>query len=67
VPYTEIDVAADRNKKLEMLQRSGAFTVPQIFIDGRRIGGHEDLFALEAKGTLDRILGRSASSETLTA
>jgi glutaredoxin 3 len=67
VPYTDIDVAADRNKKLEMLQRSGALTVPQIFIDGRPIGGHDDLFALEAKGALDRILGRSASSETLPA
>lgn len=66
-PYIDIDVTADRNKKLEMLQRSGAFTVPQIFIDGRRIGGHDDLFALEAKGALDRLLRRSAASETLSA
>ena len=56
VNYTDIDVTADREKELEMIQRSGAHAVPQIFIDGERIGGHDDLFALEAKGDLDRLL-----------
>ncbi len=56
VTYADIDVTADREKELEMIQRSGAHTVPQIFIDGERIGGHDDLFALEAKGNLDRLL-----------
>lgn len=68
VTYTDIDVTADRNKELEMIRRSGAYTVPQIFMDGRRIGGHDDLFALEAKGALDRILKQSArSGETFAA
>ncbi len=68
VTYTNIDVTADRNEELEMIRRSGAYTVPQIFIDGQRIGGHDDLFALEAKGELDRILMRSArSGDTLAA
>jgi glutaredoxin 3 len=56
VTYPDIDVTAVREKELEMIQRSGAHTVPQIFIDGERIGGHDDLFALEAKGNLDRLL-----------
>ncbi len=56
VTYTDIDVTADREKELEMIQRPGAHTVPQIFIDGERIGEHDDLFALEAKGDLDRLL-----------
>ena len=56
VTYTDIDVTADREKELEMILRPGAHTVPQIFIDGERIGGHDDLFALAAKGDLDRLL-----------
>jgi len=59
VTYADIDVTADREKELEMIQRPGAHTVPQIFIDGERIGGHDDLFVLEAKGELDRLLQRT--------
>ena len=34
---------------------SGRQTVPQIFIDGRHIGGFDDLSALDASGELDRL------------
>jgi glutaredoxin 3 len=32
-------------------------TVPEIFIDGRLIGGCDDLMALEERGALDPLLG----------
>ncbi len=45
--------------KEEMVQRSGGrTTVPQIFIDGRHIGGSDDLFDLDFQGKLDALLGR---------
>lgn len=40
----------------EMETRSGRRTVPQIFIDQRHVGGHDDLRALEAAGQLDELL-----------
>lgn len=40
----------------EMIERSGRMTVPQIFIDGRHVGGCDDLFALERDGRLDTLL-----------
>jgi glutaredoxin 3 len=44
-------------KKQEMVQRaSGRTTVPQIFIDGRHIGGCDDLMALDRQGKLDALL-----------
>ena len=43
-------------KRDEMIQRSGRMTVPQIFIDGRHVGGCDDLFALERDGRLDALL-----------
>ena len=44
-------------KRLEMIERAGGrMTVPQIFIDGRHIGGCDDLFQLERAGKLDDML-----------
>jgi glutaredoxin 3 len=43
-------------KRDEMIERSGRMTVPQIFIDGRHVGGCDDLFALERAGKLDSLL-----------
>lgn len=40
----------------EMKARSGRDTVPQIFIDGRHVGGCDDLLALDKEGRLDAML-----------
>lgn len=57
VDYDEVDVEADPALRREMAERSGGTTVPQIFIDGRPIGGCDDLHALERAGELDALLG----------
>lgn len=55
--YEEIDVTMDRAGFDSMVARAGGRrTVPQIFIDGRHIGGSDDLAALDAKGGLDPLL-----------
>ena len=55
--YTEIDVMMDAERRQEMLVKSGGRrTVPQIFIDGRHIGGFDDLNALDKAGDLDPLL-----------
>ena len=47
----------DSAKREEMIQRSdGRTTVPQIFIDGRHVGGSDDLAELERTGRLDLML-----------
>jgi glutaredoxin 3 len=43
-------------KRDEMIERSGRMTVPQIFIDGRHVGGCDDLYALDRAGKLDALL-----------
>ncbi len=58
VDYVDIDILDDTSKRDEMVERSGGRqTVPQIFIDGRHIGGSDDLYALERAGKLDALLG----------
>jgi len=55
--YEEIDVTTDAPRRGEMRERSGGRTsVPQIFIDGRHIGGSDDLAALDRAGELDALL-----------
>ena len=54
--FTEIDVMAEPGRRDEMIARSGRRTVPQIFIDGRHIGGYDDLSALDRAGELDGLL-----------
>ena len=55
--FNEIDVMADQDRRREMIERAGGRrTVPQIFINGKHIGGCEDLYALDAAGKLAPLL-----------
>ena len=57
VDYDEYSVDVGGAKKAEMVQRSGGrTTVPQIFVEGRHIGGCDELMALEQQGKLDELL-----------
>ena len=64
VDVTEIDVMFDPEQRRKMMEQSGGRqTVPQIFIDGRHIGGFDDLSALEANGDLDRLLAEKPQTQ----
>ncbi|HZL59746.1 MAG TPA: glutaredoxin 3 [Stellaceae bacterium] len=57
VEFVEIDVMMDDAKRDEMVERAGGrSTVPQIFIDGRHIGGADELVLLDGQGKLDALL-----------
>jgi glutaredoxin 3 len=57
VAFEEHDISMGGPLRAEMLERAGGRnTVPQIFIDGRHIGGSDDLAALERAGKLDPLL-----------
>lgn len=57
VPYEEYSVDLGGAKKHEMVERAGGrMTVPQIFINGRHVGGCDDLMTLEYQGKLDEWL-----------
>jgi glutaredoxin 3 len=57
VSFEEYPVDFGGAKKAEMVQRAGGrMTVPQIFINGRHVGGCDELMALEMQGKLDELL-----------
>ncbi|MCB1894868.1 MAG: glutaredoxin 3 [Zoogloeaceae bacterium] len=52
----KIRVDLDPSLRDEMIALSGRRTVPQIFIDGRHVGGCDDLYELDHAGGLDPLL-----------
>ena len=63
VEYEEIDVMEHPARRGEMVERAdGRTSTPQIFIDGRGIGGCDDMVALNRAGELDALLGQAAAS-----
>jgi glutaredoxin 3 len=57
VAYREIDAPSGSAAREESMRRSGGrSSVPQIFIDGRHVGGSNDLAALDRAGKLDALL-----------
>jgi glutaredoxin 3 len=57
VAFREIDAPHGTPERAESIRRAGGrSSVPQIFIDGRHIGGSDELVALDAKGQLDTLL-----------
>jgi len=60
--FEEISVAGEPALRAKMTERAdGRTSVPQIFIDGKHIGGCDDLHALDAEGGLDLLLAGAAS------
>lgn len=59
VGYEDIDITMKPQLRLELRERTGRRTVPQIYIGDRHIGGYDDLAALDASGELDELLGTS--------
>jgi GrxC family glutaredoxin len=52
IPFAEFELDSDAVLRDEVIRRTGRRTVPQIFIDGRPIGGYVELAALDASGEL---------------
>jgi glutaredoxin 3 len=62
VAVEEVAVDADPARRIEMVQRTGRRTVPQIFIGEKHIGGFEDMAELDHKGELDPLLADAPRS-----
>jgi glutaredoxin 3 len=61
IAFTEIDVSRDPALREKMVELAGGRrTVPEIFINGKIIGGYDELHALEMAGELDSLLAEPA-------
>jgi len=56
---TEVDkirVDLEPERRVEMMEKTGRRTVPQIYIEETHVGGYDDLAALDRAGRLDDLL-----------
>lgn len=54
--FDEILIDKERGMRDRMIEETGRRTVPQIFVEGRHVGGHDELAALEDAGRLDQLI-----------
>jgi glutaredoxin 3 len=52
IPYEEIDVTGNDEKRAWLVEVTKRRTVPQIFIRGEAIGGYDELVLLDRAGKL---------------
>ena len=57
LPFDDIKVSGDLQRRDEMERLSGSQSVPQIFINDHLVGGFDELCALDKNGDLERLLG----------
>jgi len=56
VSYEEIDAESRAELRNWLAETTGQKTVPQIFVDGKPLGGFSDIDALDKQGRLDAVL-----------
>ena len=62
VAFREIDVSDDPEARRYLIEATGQRTVPQIFIGGKAIGGCDDMYALDRKGLLDKMIQQAVTA-----
>jgi glutaredoxin 3 len=53
--YEELPLDDDPAFRQTLFDLTGGWTVPQVLIDGRPIGGYTELWQLEREGALDEL------------
>jgi len=56
VPYDEVDLDGDPAFRQRLHELTGGWTVPQVVVGGRPIGGYAELRRLDRDGRLDALL-----------
>ena len=56
IEISKIRIDLEPVQRVEMMQKTGRRTVPQIYIDGQHIGGFDELRILDLAGGLDPLL-----------
>ncbi len=52
----KIRIDLEPERRVEMMEKTGRRTVPQIYIGETHVGGYDDLAALDRAGRLDPLL-----------
>jgi glutaredoxin 3 len=56
VEYAEVNLSKDPQGRVELAQKTGMMTFPQVTIDGELVGGFTEVQAAAESGRLDELL-----------
>jgi glutaredoxin len=56
VEYAEVNLSKDPEGRVELAQKTGMMTFPQVTIDGELVGGFTEVQAAAESGRLDELL-----------
>ncbi len=56
IPFDDIDVTRDPATRRKVMDETGHLTVPVILLDGKLLGGSDELAALDETGKLDNFV-----------
>jgi glutaredoxin 3 len=56
VEYDEVNLSKDPAGRVELAQKTGMMTFPQVIIDGTLVGGFTEVQAAAESGRLDELL-----------
>jgi glutaredoxin 3 len=60
VDFIEYDAGKRPEYRADMIQRSGGYTFPQVIINGKPVGGSDDIHELDARNQLTPLLAGEA-------
>jgi glutaredoxin 3 len=60
VDVEKVRVDLEPQRRVEMMEKTGRRTVPQIYVGETHVGGYDDLAALDRAGKLDPLLNAGA-------
>jgi len=56
INYKEIDIEDENISRQKLKEITGGYTVPQIIINNKTIGGYKELLKIEQSGKLEKII-----------
>ena len=66
VEVEKVRVDLEPARRMEMMEKTGRRTVPQIYVGDTHVGGYDDLAALDRAGKLDPLLNPAVTTGTPT-
>ncbi|MDP9347380.1 MAG: glutaredoxin [Actinomycetota bacterium] len=60
IVYEEVNLAKDPDGRMELAQRTGMMSFPQIVVDGELLGGFRELALADQSGRLSELVADAA-------
>ena len=67
VEYHEVNLTKDPNGRLELVEKTGMMSFPQVVVGDRLVGGFSELLAAEEDGRLEQLLSDSGGAQSPSA